>query len=154
MPGEKILQAGTTIDTHNLNHKMTNIQSDTVEISKPPEEVFATLSNLNNLEKYMPEQVVDWKSDEKTCSFTIKGMASLAMAFDTMTPGRMIKFRKDGKAPFDFFLICRTDPTPNGTALKLELDADLNPFLKMLAEKPLQNFLNLLVTNYKKLAES
>lgn len=97
------LQAGIMNDTHNLTYKMTNIQSDTVEINKPPEEVFATLSNLNNLEKYMPDQVVDWKSDEKNCSFTIKGMASLAMAFDSMTPGRMIKFRKDGKAPLISF---------------------------------------------------
>jgi len=37
---------------------------------------------------------------------------------------------------------------------QLFFDADLNPFLKMMAEKPLKNFLNLLVSRYCELNNS
>ena len=43
-------------------------------------------------------------------------------------------------------------PDSQGTKLKLTFDADLNPFLKMVAEKPLTNFLNLLVDKYAEIS--
>ena len=94
----------------------------------------------------MPEQVTDWVSDSDTCSFNIKGMASLGMAMESRTPNSQVKIRKNGKAPFDFFLTCEIGPLgTDQSTLKLYFDADLNPMLKMMAQKPLANFLNLLV---------
>jgi len=133
---------------------MTRIESEQVDISKSPEEVFNFLSNFNNFEKLMPEQVTDWVSDSDTCSFNIKGMASLGMAIETRTPNSQIKIKKNGKAPFDFFLTCDIGEGKSGneSTLKLFFDADLNPFLKMMAEKPLTNFLNLLVNRFREIA--
>jgi carbon monoxide dehydrogenase subunit G len=130
---------------------MTRLQSETIDLEQTPKEVFVFLSDFNNFQQLMPEQVVDWKSDNDTCSFTIKGMASLGMAMESKTPHSEIRIKRDGKAPFDFFLICKIDPSNNSSESKLTLyfDADLNPFLKMMAEKPLTNFLNLLVKKYK-----
>lgn len=130
---------------------MTRLESETIDLKETPQEVFAFLSDFNNFEQLMPEQVTDWKSDSETCSFTIKGMASLGMAIESKTPDSEIKIRREGKAPFDFFLICKIEPGNNESESKLTLifDADLNPFLKMMAEKPLTNFLNLLVNRYK-----
>ena len=132
---------------------MTRLESHEVIINKKPEEVFYYLSDFNNYKDLMPEQVTDWISDTQTCSFTIKGMASLGMAIDTTTPHTEIKIKRNGKAPFDFILTGSMDGSDNGnkTKLKLIFDADLNPFLKMVAEKPLTNFLNLLVDKYAEL---
>ncbi|MDQ3050576.1 MAG: SRPBCC family protein [Bacteroidota bacterium] len=130
---------------------MTRIESNQVAISQSPEEVFNFLSDFNNYQQLMPEQVSDWVSDTDTCSFNIKGMASLGMAIESRTPFSQIKIRKNGKAPFDFFLTCEIGESGDQAAstLKLYFDADLNPFLKMMAEKPLTNFLNLLVNRYR-----
>jgi carbon monoxide dehydrogenase subunit G len=132
---------------------MTRIESDKVEVAKSAEEVFNFLSDFNNFSKLMPEQVTDWVSDTDTCSFNIKGMASLGMAIESRTPNSEIKIRKNGKAPFDFFLTCEIgELTGNSSTLKLYFDADLNPLLKMMAEKPLTNFLNLLVNRFRDIA--
>ena len=58
------------------------------------------------------------------------------------------------KISVSFFLTGLISESSNGSAsqLKLVFDADLNPFLKMVAEKPLTNFLNLLVDKYASIA--
>jgi|SRR6185436_8292441 len=132
---------------------MTRIESEKTLINKSPSEVFSLLGDFNNYESMMPEQVTDWKSTADECSFTIKGMASLGMKIISKTPESEIKIIKNGKAPFDFVLFCMIGPSgdhPGSSFLQLVFDADLNPFLKMMAEKPLKNFLNLLVSNFKK----
>lgn len=134
---------------------MTRMESQQVEINQSPAEVYNFLSNFNNYQQLMPEQVTDWVSDEETCSFNIKGMASLGMAIESKVPFSEIKIKRNGKAPFDFFLFCKigNGQSANSASLQLYFDADLNPFLKMMAEKPLTNFLNLLVNRYKAIHE-
>ncbi len=125
---------------------MTRIESDVTNVSKSPEEIFNFLSNFNNFQKLMPDQVTNWESTEDECSFTIAGMASLGMKIVEKTPHSLIKVIRNGKAPFDFGLDCIIKESTSGTStVQLAFDADLNPMMKMMAVKPLTNFLNLLV---------
>jgi carbon monoxide dehydrogenase subunit G len=135
---------------------MTRIESNTVTINQNPKSVFEFLSDFNNFQKLMPEQVTDWISGTTSCSFNIKGMASLGMAHDVLIPNSEVKIKRNGKAPFDFFLTCKIESINEGSNsnVKLFFDADLNPFLKMMAEKPLTNFLNLLVNRYKEISST
>lgn len=131
---------------------MTLIESEEAVINKPQKEIFEYLCNFNNFQKLMPEQVTDWQSTENDCSFTIKGMASLGMEIAEKTPHSLIKIIKKGKAPFDFELFCYITAESDTTSkFKLTFNADLNPMLKMLAEKPLKKFLDTLVFGYQKL---
>ncbi|HRR23708.1 MAG TPA: SRPBCC family protein [Bacteroidia bacterium] len=131
---------------------MTRIESDECVIDKPANEVFAFLSNCNNLQQLMPEQVTNWKSTNDDCSFTIAGMASLGMEIKERNPDQNICVERKGKAPFDFVMNYEMQAVEdNKTKLKIAFDADLNPMLKMMAEKPLRNFLNTLAGNYKNL---
>jgi len=125
---------------------MTRIESDITPVTKSPEEIYNFLSNFNNFEKLMPEQVTNWQSTEEECSFTIAGMASLGMKITDKTPYSLIKVARNGKAPFDLGLDCIIkESTPGQSTVQLAFDADLNPMMKMMAVKPLTNFLNLLV---------
>ncbi len=131
---------------------MTRLESNKVLIGKKPEEVFAFLSDFNNIGKLMPEQVEGFSTDGLTSSFTIKGMAKLGLIYESKKAFESITMKSHGKVPFDFSLICSLEPIGDETGLTLFLDADLNPFLKMMAEKPLTNFLNLLVNKYRDLS--
>lgn len=128
---------------------MTRIESEKVEINKSSKEIFDFLGNFNNFQKLMPEQVENWQSTADECSFTIKGMASLGMKIAEKIPNTEIRIIPHGKTPFDFKLFCLIEEKGNSSLVQLFFDADLNPFLKMIAEKPLQNFLNLLVSKMK-----
>jgi len=130
---------------------MTKIESDQVTIDKTAKEVFDFLSDFNNFEKLMPEQVVDWKSTADECTFTIKGMATLGMKIIEKVPNSLVKVTKNGSAPFEFTLSCMIEDLQSQCRVRLAFDADLNPMMKMMASKPLTNFLNLLVNKLKEL---
>jgi carbon monoxide dehydrogenase subunit G len=129
---------------------MTRIESDKKIVNKSPEVVFNFLSNFNNFQKLMPEQVTNWQSTEDECSFTIAGMASLGMKIMEKKPHSFILVGKNGSAPFDFTLECMlAEKNSSETEAQLAFNADLNPMLKMMAVKPLTNFLNILVEKLK-----
>lgn len=130
---------------------MTRIASDTVSVQKPASEIYAFLSNFNNFQKLMPDQVANWQSTEDECSFTIAGMASLGMKIKDKTPNSLVSAVRHGKAPFDFELKCQIQEKDGASDVQLLFDADLNPMLKMMAERPLTNFLNMLAGKLKEI---
>jgi carbon monoxide dehydrogenase subunit G len=133
---------------------MTEIKSDVVSINKSAEHIFTFLSNFDNFGKLMPEQVVNWKSTPDSCSFTIKGMADLALKTTEKTEFSKIVWASDGKAPFDFTLSSLLmNQNENQTQAQIVIHADLSPMLKMMALRPLTNFTNLLVNKLKEVIE-
>ena len=133
---------------------MTSFKSDKIIINRSPEELFAFLSDFNNFEKLMPEQVTNWKSTNESCSFTIKGMADLAMKMGQQTEFSQITYNSEGKKPFAFDLNTHFNSVDDDqTETQIILNADLNPMLKMMAGRPLQNFVNLLVNKLKETIE-
>lgn len=123
---------------------MTEIKTEKVVVEKSPKEVFNFLSDMNNLRKLMPPQVTYWVNTENDCTFTVTGMASLGLKYEKKNPDSEIIFSRHGKVLFDYFLRCNIEPVGDISSLQLNLEADLNPFLKMMAEKPLTNFLKYL----------
>ena len=130
---------------------MTRLESEKVTVPKTAKEVFEFLSDFNNFQKLMPEQVTDWQSTSDECSFTIKGMATLGMKMKERIPYSSVVVEKNGSAPFDFLLSCKIEDRQAECAAQLFFDADLNPMLKMMASKPLTNFLNILASRLRQI---
>ena|ERR1017187_1149844 len=126
------------------------IESVKSEINKPASEIFSFLTNFNNFQKLMPPQVTNWQSTENDCSFTLSGMATIGMKIVDKTPNSLIKVSSNGKVPFDFTLdILFTETSPTQCIGQFIFDADLNPMMKMMVEKPLGKFFNLLAEKLK-----
>lgn len=98
----------------------------------------------------MPSQVTNWTSTESECSFTINGMATIGMKIIEKSPHSLIKITSNGKVPFNFNLNVKIDDASEKCNAQLIFEAELNPMLKMMVEKPLTNFFNILA---KKLQE-
>lgn len=129
---------------------MTTINSDTVQISTSAEKLFTFLSDFNNLQKLMPSSITDWESNSEGGSFTIKGMANIGLKIEEKAANTKVKMIRT-KAPFDLNLICNISESETNSSLQLVLEADLNPMMKMMAETPLRNFINILANNCQKL---
>ncbi len=133
---------------------MTHIESDIAEIKNSPEKVYNFLSNLNNFKMLMPEQVINWKSTEDSCSFTIKGMTGLSMKISEKVPYSKINIIQGEKTQFNFNLIFQLqEPETNLTFAQIIFNAELNAMMEMLAGKPLQNFVNMLASKLKELGD-
>ena len=130
------------------------IESEITTINRPVGDIYNFLNDFNNFSHLMPEQVVNWQATSDTCSFEIKGLASLEMRIIDRVPESKIIMKGEGKIPFDFFLNSNLSPvTESSGKVQLVIEAEMNPFISMMAEKPLGNFINLLVVKLKEVME-
>jgi hypothetical protein len=128
----------------------TKIDSEIVDIDNSAENVFDYLSNFNNFEKLMPAQVTNWTSDEDQCSFTINGMATIGMKIIEKKKPELITISSNGKVPFEFKLYVHITPVDAGKCKgQLKFDSEMNMMIKMMVEKPLGNFFNMLAQKMK-----
>ena len=123
----------------------------TIQAGQP--KLFEFLSDFNNYEQLMPEQIVNWKSEKESCTFTIKGMADLGLKFGKKESPVMLELVPEGKTPVQFTLMVLLEPdslNEQHTVVQANVDADLNPMLAMFAKKPLENLANTITEELKK----
>lgn len=121
---------------------MTSIQSETVQINKPLADVYAFLANANNHQKLMPESIYNWSSTEDECKFTIQNMAKLELKISERDPAGKIVIIPSAKAPFDIKIEWVISENASGCSAQMTIQADLNPFIKMMAVGPLTKLVN------------
>jgi carbon monoxide dehydrogenase subunit G len=117
---------------------MTTIESKKTRVAASAEQVFGFLADANNHEKLMPENVYNWSSDKDSVKFTIKNMAKLELQISERNPNTNIKVVTKGEAPFDVSLVWNITEAGSECDVQLTINADLNPFIKMMAVGPLQ----------------
>ncbi len=125
-------------------------------VSASQNKVFQFLSDFNNYEQLMPEQIVNWQSDTETCSFTIKGMADIKLKFARKEAARLLELVPEGKTPVKFSLLVNLEPdilNEQKTVVTVHVDADLNPMLAMIAKRPFENLANTISEELHKVFE-
>ena len=118
---------------------MTEIRSRAVEVAVSAAELQAHLADLRNMESLLPQdKVKGFKGDESEVAFKIQGgleirLTRTAEAFD----GNRLRLQGGG-APFGFHLDLHVEDLGAGARASVVCEADLNPFMKMMAQKPLE----------------
>ncbi len=124
---------------------MTEFRSQRVEIAASSAIVFDFIGDFTNFQHIMPEQIKNWKSNQDSCSFTIDGLADLSMKIESKTRPENVHIVSHGKNPIDYTLDVilghQDEAHCNATIV---FNADLNPFIKVMASRPLQNFVDIL----------
>ena len=125
----------------------TKFESKTGKISSSGQRIYSFVSDFNNFKQFIPEdKVKDFQSTENNCKFTISGMGEVGLKILEKEPYHTVKITGEGMSNQQFvFWIQLKELSTNDTRIKLTIKADLNPMLKMMASKPLQNFLDKLV---------
>lgn len=130
------------------------IESQKVTINCPAEKVFDFLSNFDNFEKFLPEQVTNWHSEGVSCSFEVKGLTTLGLRITDKISCSKISMKGEGLIPFDFTLDANiVEINQTKCEVQMVINAKMNPFIAMVAEKPLNNFIDELVVKLKEVME-
>jgi carbon monoxide dehydrogenase subunit G len=117
---------------------MTVFESKTT-VNKSPAEVYAFLSDLNNHEKLMPENVYNWSSTKDEARFTIENMAKLALKVSDRAENTSVSIIPAEEVPFPVELKWSiADKGDGATEAILTIKAELNMMMKMLASGQLQ----------------
>ncbi len=128
------------------------IETPKTLINANDKEIFTFLLDMNNFKELFPKSKIEnWEATNETCSFKIKKMASIGLKRVASTPNTLIYLDSYGKVPFKFTLnIYLNELSDKTTEAYLIFDGDINPFMKMMVEKPLTSFFSGVV---KKLQE-
>ena len=120
---------------------MTTFETS-VSIKQPVEKVYAFLSDLNNHQQLMPENIYNWTSTTDEARFTIQNMAKLALKVSSRIENAEIFIEPSEEAPFALSMKWLVTPEADGTNAKLIVSAELNMMMKMLASGPLQKLVD------------
>ena len=128
---------------------METFKSPEVIVNRSAEDFFNKIGNLNHLKEIIPSSIEDFESDTNSCSFKMKGMPKLHLVMGEKIKSSKISLTaKDSQVPFslDCFII---DKGNNQCQARLEINAELNMMMKMMVEKPLTQFLDVLASKMK-----
>lgn len=112
-----------------------------VELEKAVNEVYGFLSDFNNHQQLMPDNISDWTSTPNTASFNIQNMANLSLKVSNRKDNETIIIIPASAAPFNLEIRwVVADLGNNVTEAILTLSAELNMMMKMMASAPLEKF--------------
>lgn len=116
------------------------IESKKVRIDASAQQVFDYVTDLNNFKELLPQdRISEWDSREDYCSFKVQGTATIDLKIkETEAPNRIVLENGD-KAPFPIVVEVFIDDQNGASEAYQKVEAKVNPFMKMMVEKPLNN---------------
>lgn len=119
---------------------MTRIESKQVRIARSAQELYDFLQDMGNFQQLLPQdRISEWKSDGRSCSFKVQGAATIGLQLDSGTPNTLVRMKSTERSPFPFTLDVHLVEDNGNTNAHQVFEADLNPVIKMMVEKPLKN---------------
>lgn len=128
---------------------MSNIsyfESKTGKLSCSAEEVYAFVTDIRNFEQFVTQgNIQNWIADKESCSFSVSMIGTVSIRLTEKQNNRVI-YVGDALKKNDFTLILNISGEGDERGeVKIELDAELNPMMKMMAAKPIAQFLEILI---------
>ena len=128
---------------------MANFESSVKVIPYSQERVYAKLSDLSNLESVkdrLPEdKVQDLSFDSDTLSFNVSPVGQITLQIVERDPCKCIKLATtNSPRPFNMW-IQLVETAEEECKIKLTIGMDINPFMKAMVQKPLQDGLEKMV---------
>ncbi len=122
------------------------IEGNKVNVNKSSEDLYQFLMKPENFKHLMPDTVEVFEADDKGFIFALKGMPKVYLTLGENKIGEFVDYQS-AKENIDFNL--HLDIKPNGeseSTLQIYFEGNFNPFITMMAQKPLTNFVKHLET--------
>lgn len=117
-----------------------SLESQTHTINSTTDSLYDFMGDFNNFKHLLPEDKIEnFECTTEQCSFGIKGLVPLTIKIKERSPKTRITFKTLGLAKFVFTLhihFLQEQKT------NVQMEGDMNPFIKVMAEKPLLELIN------------
>ncbi|MDG1811066.1 MAG: SRPBCC family protein [Polaribacter sp.] len=128
-----------------------NLESTKVTAAKSSKEIFEFLTNLQNFEQLMPENIQKFQVEGDSFLFAIKGMPEIRLVLKEKTEFSNITLgAASSKLPFTLSANI-SELSENKSEVQLIFKGDFNPMMAMMVKKPLTKFIEILTENISKL---
>ena len=128
-----------------------NLESPKITISKSAEHVFNFLSDVNNFEALMPENISKFEVlEQDKFIFALSGMPEIILQKKEVNPPNRIKLGAAG-GKLDFSLQANINATAEDQSeVQLTFSGDFNPMMAMMIKGPISKFIETLAVNIPK----
>ena len=135
---------------------MSELKSEKTSIDCEIGKIYGFVSDFNNFQKLMPEQVTNWQSTSDSCSFNISGMGTMALRIKEKFPETKVVIVPEAgtKIPFTFQLLCKLSPvSPMLTEAEFVFEHEMPAMISLMASRPLQNMVDIFAKKLKEYCE-
>ena len=128
------------------------LNSTSNELKLSDQNLFYKLTDINNYEKIMPENISKFEIiDSNTLIFSLKGMPEIKLVFGEKISPSLITLNSS-ESKINFSLTAHINKIDESNCnFSLEFNGDLNPMIQMMVKTPLQSFINDLSNNISNL---
>ncbi len=121
---------------------MTTFESAVKTVNYSDKTIFQFLTNFKNYENLLPaDKITHFSATENSFGFSIKPLGRFLLQIVGKEEFKKIKMQGEAKVNFDL-MVDLIPFTEEVTKLKVTINADLNPFEKMIAAKPIQSLVD------------
>ena len=126
---------------------LSYFESRSGKLSCSVEDVFAFVTDIRNFQRFIPEGTIsNWNSEKESCSFNVSMLGTVSVRLSEKKEYSKVVFTGDALKKNDFILtLAISDNAENHAEVRVMLSADLNPMIKMIATKPISQFLEMLI---------
>lgn len=125
----------------------TTYESRIGKIGSGSKEIYSFVTDMRNFNRFLPEHTIDnWEASVDECSFEVSPVGTARIKIVNKDPHNTVKYAGSGLNNTEFYLwIQLKEIEGNDTRVKLTIKADLSTGLKLIASKPIKEFLDKLV---------
>ena len=126
---------------------MLKLTSKTGTVKAKQEAVYNYISNFTNFSHLLPEERLrDIQITDDTLRFNIDGLGNVGLKISEKHPYNQLVISAIEGTSADFtFWINLAEGLNNTSSVNIDLQANLNLFLEMMAKGPLQQFLDMII---------
>lgn len=112
-----------------------------------PEQLFYFVTDLRNFERFIPaESVIGWKAEIESCSFTVPRLGDVNLNISQKEKYNFVAYTGNALKNNDFELVLHIRRRNDDKAdVKVAVNAELNPMMKMVATRPIGQFLEMVI---------
>ncbi len=127
-----------------------NLEGRKIVVNKSVNALVEMLNKPEDYKNLMPDSLQNFEVRDNGFKFGLKGMPEIALKIEEVSDKAVVL--KSASSSLDFELKGVMNAlNENQPEVQLLFDGKFNPFIKMMVEKPLQNFINTLSDNLEKL---
>jgi len=126
---------------------LSYFESRTGRLACNAEEVFTFVTDIRNFERFIPGGIIsNWNAEKESCSFSVSILGTVTVRLSEKERFTKVVFSGDALKKNDFLLTLNiTDNVGDHAEVRILLNAELNPMMKMMAGKPIKQFLERLI---------
>lgn len=117
-------------------------------VSCSSEGIYNFVTDIRNFEQFVPAGTINnWHAEKESCSFNVSMLGSVSLRLSEKEMYSKVVFEGDALKKNDFNLTLNIISVLSDSArVEVLLNADLNPMMKMIATKPINQFLETLIS--------